>query len=231
MLYLDQSRCYCAKMQIAVGRSGVVAASTSTFFVALLLLLTTGCGDDGGGGGVDGGGGDAAIAADASVGLPSTCAGACATTALTATLGGTTEPFTKGYFGLTSPAQAGGSEWEIYIEVSDGGDGLCPTEQAPIPDRLFIASKIPVPGANPAPLSATVNIVDFKGTLLPNTPTTAATENTVTWVAADPCVACSEGSVPDRVDRFVAIDVSATFQAGTAMGHIYATHCDSLDDL
>jgi hypothetical protein len=36
-------------------------------------------------------------------------------------------------------------------------------------------------------------------------------------------------AMPSHMEGFIAFDLSATFPSGTASGHIYAVHCDSLD--
>jgi hypothetical protein len=63
---------------------------------------------------------------------------------------------------------------------------------------------------------ATANILDFKGDLLGGPLGLAATMKQVDRVAF------VEGS-------FVALDVVLTFSSGTVTGHIYATHCTTLD--
>jgi hypothetical protein len=60
-----------------------------------------------------------------------------------------------------------------------------------------------------------VTLLDFKGTLSPN-PVDEATQSKLTPVAAGA--------------GFVAFDAEVTFPDGTMTGHVYATHCDSLDE-
>lgn len=189
------------------------------------LLLACGGGDD------DSGADAGARSADAREGIADTCTGECARMSLTATFGATTRDFDRAFFGLTSPAKSDSGDWEIYIENGAGDDDQCPTMKSPIPDYLLILAGIPLATVNPGPVSVTANLVDFEGALLPAAPREEASSNTLTWVAYDPCIACAEGSEPDRDDRMIAVDIEATFAGGTISGHSFATHCDSLDDL
>jgi hypothetical protein len=188
-----------------------------------VALVACGGGDDAA---VDGGG-DVAI--DAATGLPTTCTDACTAIDLTATFGGTNRGFERAYFGLTSPTKSASGEFELYVEASAGGDGLCPSDTSPTPDRIVRVTGLLAPVGVPVPItSATVSLLDFEGSLLPDVPTATATASTVTWIAADVCTECTAG---DDRDRFATFDLSATFDGGSAAGRIYAGHCDSLDDL
>jgi hypothetical protein len=145
---------------------------------------------------------------------------------------GTERAVDRAYFGLTAPANGDSGGWELHIEVYAGGDPGCPTAQSASPDQTLIVTGVPVP-ENAVPVDqsvAAVSLLDFEGALLPGTPVSSATALSVTAVAANPCVECASGGSPTG-ERLVAVDVSATFAEGTAAGHLFATHCDSLDDL
>ena len=182
------------------------------------------------------GGDDTSSAADAAIDasneLPTSCTGDCAVFALSATFGGTTEEFDRAFFGLTSPGKSDSGDWELHIESYGGGDDACPTESSPAPDRTVVLARVPIPAGPGMTGEGQTSLLDFTGSLIPGVPpTSTATSHTIVWTAADPCIPCAEGTEADRQDRFVAFDLSATFAEGTALGHLYATHCDSLDDL
>ena len=46
------------------------------------------------------------------------------------------------------------------------------------------------------------------------------------WVALPTCAA---KELPIDATGFVAFDINATFSEGVVAGHVYATHCQSLD--
>ncbi len=163
--------------------------------------------------------------------LPTTCTGTCTTMTLTAEFGGTTRSFERAFFGLVSPQNSDSGNWEIYIENGAGGDDQCPSMDSPTPRYLLILASLPLPNDDATPVSGIANLVDFEGALLPQSLVEEASSNTVTWRAFDPCIACAEGTEPDRASRMVAVDIETTFEGGTIIGHSYATHCDSLDDL
>ncbi len=171
------------------------------------------------------------LGADAQDGLPNSCTGDCATMSLVATFGGTTRNFDRAFFGLTSPQKSESGDWEVYIENGAGDDDQCPTMKSPTPDFLLLLAGMPLATLDPGPITATANLLDFEGDLLTKAIREEATSNTVTWAGYDPCIACAEGTEPDRPSRMVAVDIEATFASGTISGHSYATHCDSLDDL
>jgi hypothetical protein len=66
------------------------------------------------------------------------------------------------------------------------------------------------------PSSSPGNILDYEGDLLGGPLGAAATMVTLTPVAA-------------MEETFVAFDANLAFAAGTVTGHLYATHCASLD--
>lgn len=153
-------------------------------------------------------GGDGAPA-DASSGDPlGNCTGQCKTTALTAAFK-STRTLDSAYYGVT--AQDGSLRIEAYKRQGSG----CPTMSSPTPDYTLVISSIAAPTSN-APLMSPINILDFKGDLLTNALGLAATMEALTPVAYS-------------AGNFVAVDVNAVFSQGTVTGHLYATHCASLD--
>jgi hypothetical protein len=172
---------------------------------AVMLLLLVGCGND------------AKVAADAptadnaaadAAGLSTTCTGTCQTTALTAAFQ-TTRMLDHAYFGITA------ADNTLHVEVYKGGATGCPTMSSPTPDYTLILGRVIRPTSS-ATSSSPGNILDYQGDLLGGPLGAAATSVTITPAAA-------------MGDVFVALDVMLTFAAGTVSGHLYATHCASLD--
>jgi hypothetical protein len=153
---------------------------------------------------------DAAHAGDAPTdgGLSSTCTGACATTALTATFGATTRTLDRAYYGINADAS-------LHVEAYKGGDAGCPTMDSATPAYTVILGAVTLP----APGSSSGSLLDFTGDLLDG-PIAQATMVTVTSVAADASAA----------PPFIAVDATLTFDTGTITGHVFATHCASLDE-
>jgi hypothetical protein len=136
------------------------------------------------------------------------CTGQCKNTALTAAFK-STRTLDSAYFGVTS--QDGSLHIEAYRRAGSG----CPTMSSPTADYTLVISSMAAPTST-APLTSPVNILDFKGDLLNNALGLAATMETLTPVAYS-------------AGNFVAVDVNAVFSQGTVSGHLYATHCASLD--
>jgi len=186
----------------------------------VLLTLLGACGDDGGSSGPI----DAPAAIDAAIDAPTTqtCTGACRTTALTATFGSDTRVLDRAYYGITKTATGSTLHVEAYKNAGAG----CPMQSSPTPDYTVILGKVGIasPGASPG------NLLDFNGDLLDGPLGAAASAVTLTTVAIDVCPTCVGMPAPADADGFVALDASLTFAAGTITGHLYATHCDSLDE-
>lgn len=199
--------------------------------VCASLLLLAGCGDDGGSpSDTSDAGMGTADAGQAGGALPEACTGSCAAMNLNVSFGNTSRSFDRAFFGLTSPAMSDSGEWEIYIENNAGTDEACPTVSSPSPDFLLSLGGFKVP-TEIGDASSSATLVDFKGELLTEEVFERASAHTVSWVAADLCIACSEGTETDRPERMVSFDLEATFMGGTVSGHSYAKHCDSLDKI
>lgn len=196
---------------------------------------------------------DTALEADtapdtASSALPTTCDGACAHMGLTVTAAGESyaRPLHAGHFGLTVTA---GQPTELYVEATEGDDGTCPQEDSPTPVYLVTMSGLALPlAATPRTqpdgggAGVKVTLVDFAGDLLPDGVIYAtASALTVTPQAAALCASgdgCAEPMTPADLPAsgaFVAFDLQADLAddqgavVATLSGHVYATHCDSLD--
>jgi hypothetical protein len=120
--------------------------------------------------------------------------------------------------------------WEIHVEAHEGGDAGCPTQTSPSPKHTLVLSGLPAPLPSAALSESdglTASLLDFDGALLELTPVTQATAVAVTPTASSVCTSCV-GQGPDP-SGFVAFDLLATFPEGTVAGHLYATHCESLD--
>lgn len=166
---------------------------------------------------------DAAGALDG--GLPTTCAGACRTTALTATFGATTRTLDRAVYGVTIAA---GGAATLHVEAHRGGAAGCPTMTSPTPDYTLILGAVPVP-TTAAVATSPGNLLDFVGDVLGGALGAAATAVALTPVAADVCPSCVGGAAPSDPDGLIALDLDVTFAGGTVRGHLFALHCDALD--
>jgi hypothetical protein len=174
----------------------------------VLLVALVACSDDGSPPPVDGPPtGDAAPGDMMGTSLATTCTGACRTTSLAATFGAT-RVLDVAYFGVSASGA-------LYVEAYRGAAAGCPSMNSPTPDYTLILGSVPVPTSTAA-ITSPANLIDFQGDLLPSVAPVAATAVTLTPVAKN----ASE----------LALDVDLTFAAGTVSGHLFATHCDSLDD-
>lgn len=120
----------------------------------------------------------------------------------------TTRTVDSAYYGTTFDSRA------LRIEAYRTGTQGCPTMNSPTPDYTLILGE--VDPASPTSNMSTANVLDFKGDLLGGPLGLAATGKQIMRVAF------VEGN-------FIAVDVMLTFSSGTATGHVYATHCDTLD--
>lgn len=157
---------------------------------------------------------DAPTAIDAPA---ASCEGACKTTNLAAMFGSVQRTLDRAYFGVTRSA-AGAT---LHVEAYRGGGSGCPTQSSPTTDYTLVLGTVPMP-IGMMPVTSPGNILDFVGDLLNGPLGAAATAVTITPVATDACASCA--------GTFLALDTSITFAAGTITGHLYATHCASLDE-
>jgi hypothetical protein len=150
---------------------------------------------------------DAAGSADSGDPL-GTCDRPCRTTALSAMFAAT-RTLDLAFFGINSDDNT------LRIEAYRGAGNGCPTMNSPPPDYTLVVARVPMP-TSIAPLESPANMLDFKGDLLGGALGVSATTKVITPVAYTP-------------GTFVAVDVMLTFQSGSVTGHLYATHCNSLD--
>ncbi len=139
-------------------------------------------------------------------GLTSECTGDCAVTALRAEF--------EAVRVLDVAVFGNNGDGTLHVESYLGGDGGCPSETSPTPDYTLVLGKVAPPNGT-APTTSTGNVLDFVGDLLGGS--LGAQANTVIVQA----VAAST--------EFVALDVDLEFPNGAIAGHLYATHCGSLD--
>jgi len=141
-------------------------------------------------------------------GVPATCTDTCRDTALTATFQ-STRVLDRAVYGNTI------GNGTLHVEAYRGGDTGCPTETSPTPDYTLVLGKV-APPTGTAATSSPGNVLDFVGDLLGGELGAQATIVIVHAVAASP-------------DEFLALDVDLEFDTGTLSGHLFATHCPSLD--
>jgi hypothetical protein len=150
------------------------------------------------------------IDAAADAGFGSTCTGPCQTTALVATMMAT-RTLNRAYFGVTS------ADNTLHVEAYLGGGTGCPTMNSPPPDYTLVLGRVAMP-TSMTTISSPGNFLDLVGDMLPdNMLGQKADSVSLTPVAYQP------GS-------HLALDASLVFPAGTVAGHLYATHCASLDE-
>lgn len=145
-------------------------------------------------------------------GTPNRCEGECEISMLSIVFGSKKATLDKAYFGLNLSGT-------LHIEAHGGGKVGCPTSSSAYDHTLIIpeVSRPTLEVDTPLPIVAT--LLDYKGDLFED-PTAKATSATLTPAFID--------SASPAV--FVEGVVQATFSAGTLDGHLYATHCDSLDE-
>ncbi len=153
--------------------------------------------------------------------LPTTCDGACKTTAVTAKFGAKTGKITRAYVGYTAPAN--GAPVALYVDFDTQADKGCPTDTSSAGGLKKFTIDLPLPlassytKANP---DATFGFFDTDSAdpWLTGKPVEGATAFTVTPTAAKL-----------TADGFIALDLDATFASGTIAGHLYAPHCAIFD--
>jgi hypothetical protein len=102
----------------------------------------------------------------------------------------------------------------LHVEVNLGGVTTCPEMSSPTPDYTLILGR--VPSATAATATSPGNFLDYEGDMLGGPLGQAASSTSLS-------------SIVYTAGAFVALDAAVTFPAGTAMGHLYAKHCASLD--
>lgn len=174
-----------------------------------IALLACGGGDEGGG--ADPG----ADAASEDSDLPATCADSCAQLSVEVEFGTVRTGFSAAYYGVTA------EDGTLHIEVHGGRVIGCPTAETPPPPGMLVIGSVPAPTST-EPLDeshgVSVALIDLTGEVI-TMPVAKASAGQLVPVA---------GKL-SGADGFLAFDLNATFDGGTARGHVYAIHCDSLD--
>ena len=156
-----------------------------------------------------------------------TCTGACQMMTAAATFGTTQRSFDRAQFGLTSPENSTSGGWELHVELHGGGSPACPEQSSPTPDRMLVIAGLKLP-LTPAVYDTDAGIksvlFDFDGDLT-QAPLLRAGQTRVEVIAANACETCPSA------ERFIAFELMAAFDGGTIVGHVYGTHCSSLDTL
>jgi hypothetical protein len=129
-------------------------------------------------------------------------------TALTATMMAT-RTLDRAFYGVNA------DDGTLHVEINKGGDTGCPQMNSPTPDYTVIIGRVPAMTA--ATGTSTGNFLDYQGDMLPG------------GVLGAPATAVSLTAISYTVGASVALDVNLTFAAGTVVGHVFATHCASLD--
>ncbi|MBK9070989.1 MAG: hypothetical protein IPL79_08315 [Myxococcales bacterium] len=147
-----------------------------------------------------------------------TCDGNCAILDADASNTTLSVAFDRAYFGVTTD----GGNQTLYLELYRGGDDGCPSEASATPAQTLIIAGLPV-FANRDDLSAadgiTSSLLDFAGDL-----TEVLAPSSATSIAIEPT------AISMANPRLVAFDFDVSYENNlAAAGHVYATHCASLD--
>lgn len=130
------------------------------------------------------------------------------TTSVVATMAAT-RTLNLGFYGVNA------DDGTLHVEVTLGGYTTCPEMNSPPPQYQLILGR--VPAATAATATSPGNFLDYEGDMLPPPMLGQAASS----------VALS--SVVYQAGGAVALDAMLTFPAGTVAGHVYATHCASMD--
>lgn len=156
------------------------------------------------------------------------CNGPCGLLDARAEFGANSIGFDVAFFGLTSPEQAASGDWELHIEAHRGGGTTCPTESSPSPSQTLIVTNVPLaPGMTYTREDGiAVSVLDFEGALLDDGVVSAALTAEVDLERSDVCTDCT----PADGDSSLSFTIDALFEGGgTVAGHVFATHCTSMD--
>jgi hypothetical protein len=129
-------------------------------------------------------------------------------TTLTATMMAT-RTLDRAFYGVNA------DDGTLHVEINKGGDTGCPQMNSPTPEYTVIIGRVPAASAQTGTSPGT--FLDYQGDMLPG------------GVLGAPATAVSLTAISYAVGASVALDVNLTFAAGTVVGHVFATHCASLD--
>ena len=156
-----------------------------------------------------------AAQADAALG----CDAACKAFTATLTKGAASLPLERAFWGANGPVDAPTS---VRVELYRGGENSCPEMNSPSPKQTVVIAALPVMNGAIAgnDTSSAVSLLDFRGAL---TMAAIARATSKQMLNGRSSLAATPG--------FVAFDINATIEGGIVLaGHVYATHCASLDE-
>lgn len=160
------------------------------------------------------------------------CQGDCAKTALNAKFNGTEAPLTKAFYGLSAATTTDSGAPELYLELFEADFEGCPVQDSPTPKRTIILTGIKLPveqGTLTQDDGVKGKLLDYDGVLLGDGLFADPTSATVDLMSAQLCLECLGMPAPSHEEGFVSFDLNLQFEGGTIAGHVYATHCDSMD--
>lgn len=130
------------------------------------------------------------------------------TNTLTATMQAT-RMLDRAFYGVNA------DDGTLHVEINKGGDTGCPQMNSPTPEYTVIIGRVPAMSA--ASATSPGNFLDYQGDMLPG------------GVLGAPATAVILSAISYSAGVSIALDVSMTFEAGSVTGHVFATHCASLD--
>ncbi|MFO0713644.1 MAG: hypothetical protein U0353_27575 [Sandaracinus sp.] len=161
---------------------------------------------------------DAAVPTDASTdaGLSTGDAGSGGTSVLL-TEGAMSATLDRAFLGYE---RTGTEITALYVELSRGADGACPSETSPVPQQIITVDHIALtaPGTVTEADGVAARFFDFEGTLRMEIAPANSTSASVEVTALDLVAGTADATISLVFD-----------DGGTAAGSFHATHCDSLD--
>ena len=139
---------------------------------------------------------------------------------------------TRAAYGLSSPERTESAEWEIYVEVWEGGFTGCPDEASPTPARSAILSGLPLfdDTALVEDDRLSFTLFDYQGDVIDwESPFLRASAVSVLPLRWELCLECVGEAPPSHPEGEIALRVEATVENLEVRGEIVARHCDSLD--
>lgn len=130
------------------------------------------------------------------------------TTSVVATMAAT-RTLNLGFYGVNA------DDGTLHLEANLGGYTDCPVMTSPTPQYLLILGRVPAASAPTA--TSPGNFLDYEGDMLPSP------------MLGQAATSVMLSSVVYQAGSFISLDATLTFPAGTVSGHVYATHCPSLD--
>lgn len=152
------------------------------------------------------------------IGLGTPCEGECRTLALNIVNGQLSGTFDEAQYGYNA-------DGSLHVEVAYGGPAGCPVDGSPDPEYMLVATLDPPTDLTPLSrdLGLGASVLGFGDTtMVEGFPPPKNVSATLTPVA---------GTLTAGPDGFFAFDIQAEFEGGIRVdGHVFATHCASLDE-